>query len=1621
MSNIIDDSEFFTKSPQKVIDDSEFFNQKASSVIDDSEFFGVPSVQASIVDKKESSISQPSDSLFDMDMAFPEAHQQEILTLTPVNPVSAVDTAAAFLGPGLANFILKKGGGAMIRGLDKFTGDSIYEKKPVDVLGFTSRLNEELNQLAAPRDNKTELYDTPVINPIMALQREVQSNPPILNPTAVARAQEMENLTKEFEADPIGEFLKNNAAENPQEAAFNADTYSIYQNLKEKYPRIANWILQGEPLTEGGRQLMQDAVDPVMHKIDMLAEKAGHVLGDPNDPRDAEFYKSGVLLFGARVVKKAAEGAVRGVKTLKDFQELQDTMAAFEEKFRENPRETVHEVAEKYTDMTPDEIKSLLKQVDKTYEEPLAREQRIAELVAQERTARLPMEKFEDFIMQRSNLSAIDKADFLERGRKAKTEAELDTLYTEYANRRTNSKIQSIPDTAIIESPNKLSSMPIFDPAKWREFAKFVGWGKKTNGKQLLDSLLAKGIKQSDLNYLGWFDYLRATDKFTPDAKKMWEMGKGRLDVVKKDLGNEYGQFTGYAGTDYNETGYSIQTYPLRAKLREVLTPDEYARLNFSNKQQPVKDILAKFLPKYANDAKFKQIIKDIENYEGTFDTLFNRYKEPHFGEAGENLVFHTRSKKVMADSLSHDQLLNIIEKEAPEIYSNVDMYIDAHNALPTEEIIQILIENVDNFPKELFKESTKSAYTYAIEEIQSVWKKDFEKGKTNLVPPLRSSYVDVALGDIVKQAQAANTAGIIWQHPKYFKETVGMERPAAEAIYGSKGEIAKWFKKEYGIEPQPIQVQGKDSYFIPTDKLAQRESVWSKSYKALTDWLKLDPNSLSMNFANLDLLSTIELGARRNQMSIAKYLESTGMHPDRARQMALQIQDGLKLAHDLGVVARDEPLRNFDPYMAQAIANGIKPLNEKERYYERGIDGRTTRKPRVNPAPAISEQLVREMKDSVNPDFTTGIANPRYVIKNPMQSAVDALGEFGRKHLYEPLLDATAGQNRMKKFMHTQLDKWAKGLKLTDKMAERIGNYAMSIQHNGIQRLQQMGVTPLVWTDLTYVEQTAFKSLESFYEHMYDLSNEARIKSGYAPLKKVANYNPMQTIYTFTEAAVDDIALWRRDIKWAQKKFANMQKPTWAYKRGKVGQPGVVYELNILKQMKKHSDSVLWHVYLSPLVASIHELLSKHDVTGLPGWKQAVNPTTGKFAKVTKYSLRKEAPEVYGALANYANFVHSRYVKRAIKIRALSDLALKLSHNVGFAYVAGNLQTVLNQFGSVVNTLSLSDPISTMYGVTKTALPNEWNTALRESRFLRERINTPYELFMGTPAKPARTRIGKGYEYIKQATLVPMQFADAYNVMLSWQTGKAYAEMYYNLKGMDAIRYADEFAVKAQSSSLPVHTPPLMRTDIGRVATVLQTFQINQFNVMIDDILKVKGGNKRNKLERIMRPLLLASSIWAFNSLYKDGLKVVSPFPSPIDYYLETLMETESNPAAIIEGMLAFRDAIPFISSGKYGGGVMGPVVQAFEEGTGTRSPSYKQNFVKQWIKNEENGYSKWENFRAFIAHPMINGILKGIGMPLANQLRKWSIVAERADIKGEDIPTFNQWLGSYKEPIDN
>ena len=169
------------------------------------------------------------------------------------------------------------------------------------------------------------------------------------------------------------------------------------------------------------------------------------------------------------------------------------------------------------------------------------------------------------------------------------------------------------------------------------------------------------------------------------------------------------------------------------------------------------------------------------------------------------------------------------------------------------------------------------------------------------------------------------------------------------------------------------------------------------------------------------------------------------------------------------------------------------------------------------------------------------------------------------------------------------------------------------------------------------------------------------------------------------------------------------------------------------------------------------------------------------------------------------------------------------------------------------------------------------------------------------------------------------------------------------------------------------------------------------------------------------MRPLLLASSVWAFNNLYRDGLNIASPFPSPIDNYLETLIETDSDPAALTNGILSFRDAIPFISSGKYGGGVMGPVVQAFEEGTGTRSPAYKQNFVQQWIKNEENGYSKWENFRAFIAHPMINGILKSIGMPLANQLRKWSIVAEQADIKGEDIPTFNQWLGSYKEPIDN
>ena len=293
-----------------------------------------------------------------------------------------------------------------------------------------------------------------------------------------------------------------------------------------------------------------------------------------------------------------------------------------------------------------------------------------------------------------------------------------------------------------------------------------------------------------------------------------------------------------------------------------------------------------------------------------------------------------------------------------------------------------------------------------------------------------------------------------------------------------------------------------------------------------------------------------------------------------------------------------------------------------------------------------------------------------------------------------------------------------------------------------------------------------------------------------------------------------------------------------------------------------------------------------------------------------------------------------------------------KLNQNLAFATLSGNIRSALIQPSAIINTITEIGSKNTLLGL-KDMLANRGDFAIENSNVL---LGRQFETAIRDVAEGIAGKTGRFKKEAGKMGLKLLQVLDGFTAQATWLGALNHAKVDLGLAGKQAMNFADDVVIRTQASAARSDVAKIQRSLGGRIATLFQTFVINDWNRLIRDVAGI--GNPQMTTAQGVKKLakyLTYVSLW--NYAMEDVLGIPTPFPRPI----KALREEDLGEAA-----KEAVSSIPLIGgAARFGTGIGGALVDVFSQITKKVSGKYTPS-------------SWWE----------IAGKL--IGVPGTNQLKK-------------------------------
>ena len=496
----------------------------------------------------------------------------------------------------------------------------------------------------------------------------------------------------------------------------------------------------------------------------------------------------------------------------------------------------------------------------------------------------------------------------------------------------------------------------------------------------------------------------------------------------------------------------------------------------------------------------------------------------------------------------------------------------------------------------------------------------------------------------------------------------------------------------------------------------------------------------------------------------------------------------------------------------------------------------------------------------------------------------------------------------------------------------ERLWNYSVWNQKGGKEILKFMKKEPV--EKLTPEEMKVYDFVRGELDRMYREINVMRKTLGKKPLPYIENYFTfMRAVQHMEEKGLSvlldnakEIINETNALQWSM--FHKMETTLpflekRAYNR-------VQLNTDFAKVFKKYMHISTRHVHMTPLIHKMRTLL---DTRFAHRWVDAQGKEHSTFRLGDK-NAPGSARDMRRMLSQWTDFIAGKkqpgswfnlppYIEKPLQA---------LTRNHAFAILGFSFRTAFIQPSAIVGSMSMIGSRFTVEGLSR-AMSKKWiDFAMRHSKVLLTR--NPETSVNTAMSGLEWTSLGKMKERVGEASLHWLQVIDMFTARSAWLGSYRKAKVMDGLSHVEAVRYADSIVIRTQGSALRGDVSPIQRTVGGKALTAYQTFVINQWGMILRDIIGVKNPEVTRK-DAISRATNFFVGINIINMVYEDLLGLSSPFPTPIRAFKNHLDRGDDTSWAIMKALIQEgTEPIPVIGgTAKYGTTPLGPVADILNE----------------------------------------------------------------------------------------
>lgn len=487
-----------------------------------------------------------------------------------------------------------------------------------------------------------------------------------------------------------------------------------------------------------------------------------------------------------------------------------------------------------------------------------------------------------------------------------------------------------------------------------------------------------------------------------------------------------------------------------------------------------------------------------------------------------------------------------------------------------------------------------------------------------------------------------------------------------------------------------------------------------------------------------------------------------------------------------------------------------------------------------------------------------------------------------------------------------------------------RVGLYDMAQQKGGLEHLTAMGVQDIVPAELTPKELGLYKSLRGKYDEFLGNLNPIREMNGQAPIDPVAQYAP----FILDRVAMEEAGInLMRDPATAIENAAklhwkHLSKKKFQFENIRDPKASTPLVIDPLRRYQVYADQATEFLHITPIIAKGRAITSRVEVPAKPGELNAKGePINGKAWSLGEGYVDgtpgKAYPRLASELRDYVDFLAGKHYGTNNKAMLVYEkLANRLRTNIATATMSLNFRSAAIQPTAIIPAATEVGWGNVTTGLIKLLTdPEARNRARTMSKVLPGR-SMDIEVY-NPKTKSLYTTFGEAYKNIGNKGLSPLKFLDMFTAEWSWTA--AYEQAMKILKDpKQSALWADDVVLRTQGSGLPMHVAPIQRSAGGKFLTIFQTFNINQWNYLLRDVLGVGDVRIRSKLDapKATKYFRLAIGSTILNTIYEDLLGVRAPMPAPMREELRYEKEGKPTIKGIKAGARELGQLHPFGTS---------------------------------------------------------------------------------------------------------